>query len=123
MLKRYDKLIIFVVLGIAMMLSIAFHFVLGNEGDEMWIVIDGQRYGSYSLQTNQTIRVDNENGCNEIVIESGQVYMKYADCPDQYCVEHKSISKMNETIVCLPHKLVVEIHLKRNETSIDGVSR
>ena len=35
--------------------------------------------------------------------------MLEADCPDQYCVEHAAIDKVNETIVCLPHKVVLEI--------------
>ena len=32
-----------------------------------------------------------------------------ADCPDKLCVHQKAIERTNETIVCLPHKVVVEI--------------
>ena len=35
--------------------------------------------------------------------------MKEADCPDKYCVKQGKIKNVGETIVCLPHKVVVEI--------------
>ena len=35
--------------------------------------------------------------------------MTEADCPDGYCKRQGEISTEKETIVCLPHKLVVEI--------------
>ncbi len=35
--------------------------------------------------------------------------MKEADCPDKVCVGMRRISKSGETIVCLPHKLVIAI--------------
>ena len=35
--------------------------------------------------------------------------MTDADCPDKLCVKTGRISKTGETIVCLPHRVVVEI--------------
>ena len=32
-----------------------------------------------------------------------------ADCPDLICVHHKPISRQGESIVCLPHKVIVEV--------------
>jgi len=32
-----------------------------------------------------------------------------ADCPDKICVKHTNIKNAGETIICLPHKLVIEI--------------
>ncbi|MBQ9155690.1 MAG: NusG domain II-containing protein [Eubacterium sp.] len=46
---------------------------------------------------------------NILKIEDGRVSMVKADCPDKICVDHKPIRNVGETIVCLPHKLVVEI--------------
>jgi hypothetical protein len=44
-----------------------------------------------------------------LVIKDGKAFIQNADCPDKICAEHKPISKTGETIVCLPHKLVIEI--------------
>ena len=41
--------------------------------------------------------------------------MKEADCPDGYCKEQGRISGQKQTIVCLPHKLVVEV-IRQNDT-------
>lgn len=35
--------------------------------------------------------------------------MLTADCPDQLCVHQQAISKKNQTIVCLPNKVVAEV--------------
>ena len=59
-------------------------------------------------------RIDKEqeikiNDTNCMIIKDGQADMIEADCPDQICVDHKTISKNKETIVCLPNKVIVEI--------------
>ena len=38
-----------------------------------------------------------------------KVSVNNKDCPDKICVNHAAISKKGETIVCLPHKVVVEV--------------
>ena len=35
--------------------------------------------------------------------------MEEANCPDGYCEEQGKINGRTQTIVCLPHKLVVEV--------------
>ncbi len=46
---------------------------------------------------------------NLISVADGRVTMEAADCRDQICVRHRPISSDRENIICLPHKLVVEI--------------
>ena len=42
--------------------------------------------------------------------------MTDADCPDKICVNHATISDVGESIVCLPHRVVVEIVSSDGET-------
>ena len=49
--------------------------------------------------------------------------MKEADCPDQICRKHKAIDKSGETIVCLPHKVVIEVEADTREQELDGITR
>ena len=56
-----------------------------------------------------------------IVIEKGEVYMEDADCPDKLCMKQGSISGTGQTIVCLPHKLVVTVE-NGKEPELDGVT-
>ena len=70
------------------------------------ITVEGELFGTYSLEKEQEIKI---NDTNYLMIKEGQADMIEADCPDQICVEHISISKNKETIVCLPNKVIVEI--------------
>lgn len=51
-------------------------------------------------------------------------YNEKADCKDQICADHKAIEKSGETIVCLPHKVVIEIRSEDGkEQELDGVTQ
>lgn len=80
-----------------------------QKGSALNVMVDGELYASYSLEEDRTIRLSLDGGENTFRIENGSVRMLSADCPDQYCVEHAAISADHETIVCLPHRLVLEI--------------
>ncbi|MFS1126291.1 NusG domain II-containing protein, partial [Enterococcus faecalis] len=41
--------------------------------------------------------------------DGDRVRIKEADCDDQICVRRGWATKNGETIVCLPHKLVIEV--------------
>lgn len=46
---------------------------------------------------------------NLLSVSSSGVFMEAADCPDQICVHHIPIMRDGESIICLPHRLAVEI--------------
>ena len=48
-------------------------------------------------------------GSNTVLVEHGRIRVSAADCPDQVCVNQGFISDGTVTIVCLPHRLIVEI--------------
>ena len=77
-------------------------------------MVDGEIYGTYSLSEEKEIPVRVENGYNIISISDGVVRVTQADCPDLLCVKMHSISKENQVICCLPHRVVVRI-IKGND--------
>lgn len=56
---------------------------------------------------------------NLISIMNGTAVMEAADCRDQICVHHRPIMSERESIICLPHKLVVEMLGGGNETQTE----
>ena len=48
--------------------------------------------------------------------------MKEADCPDKLCVHQKAISAENESIVCLPNRVVVTVTNSKKE-GMDGFAQ
>lgn len=79
------------------------------DGTTVTVTVDNEIYKTYSLSENITDTIKTNYGVNVVHINNGKVSIASADCPDKYCVSHVEISKNGETIVCLPHRLVVEI--------------
>lgn len=98
-----------------------------QAGNRIVITVDGKKYGAYALDLDREIEIKGGIGKNIVVIEQGQAYMKEADCPDQYCVRQGKISGGNESLVCLPHKLVVEVETSGDDGAaaeeIDSIAR
>lgn len=46
---------------------------------------------------------------NAIEVKDGKIRITEANCQDQVCVRQGAISKAGQTIVCLPHKLLIEV--------------
>lgn len=82
------------------------------QGNKVVVKIDGVETQSYQLSENTEFEIttgkNNEN-INVVVIENGKVRVTEADCPDGICKEYRPISYVGETIICLPHKVVIEI--------------
>ena len=71
---------------------------------------DGQEIGTYPLEKEQTISIPyGEDGYNLLFISNGEASISDADCPDGLCVRQRAISHNGESIICLPHKLVIQI--------------
>ena len=58
---------------------------------------------------------------NVIICLNGEVRMIESSCPDQICVHHSAICMAGENIICLPHKIVIEI-INDEESELDGVA-
>ena len=109
MFRKRDFILIAIIVVIAAVSALLMLFVQRDDGAAVRITIDGVFYGEYSLSEDKSISIDEGLGYNRLVIEEGSAYMADADCPDKYCMDYKPISKGGETIICLPHKLVVEV--------------
>ena len=95
------------------------------EGNNVIVKINGVEAASYSLEDDVRYEIktgkNNEN-INVLVIKNGKAYITEADCPDGICKEYRPISYVGETIVCLPHKVVIEITGDSTEMSLDAVA-
>ena len=121
--RKKDLIFIFSILIVAVFLLLI-QRVYGNaqgEADMVKITVDQKLYGTYDLNKNQTITIQNDFGINTIQIQNKDVWMEEADCPDGYCKEQGHISKNKQTIVCLPHRLVVEVSNDSEKSDPDSI--
>ena len=92
------------------------------EGSFAVIKIDGKETERYPLSVNTEVVIETrDNGRNTLVIEDNKAFMKDANCPDKICEGHSKISYKGETIVCLPHKVVIEIVADDTTVDLDAV--
>ena len=107
--KKNDTLLI---LGLLLILCLTgiFYFFGRDTGDTAVITVDGERFGEYALNENRTVEIRTQWGVNVLVIADGKAYMETADCPDGICKAHRPIFRDGETIVCLPHKVIVTVY-------------
>ncbi|EHN58149.1 NusG domain II-containing protein [Oenococcus kitaharae] len=54
-------------------------------------------------------RFTNGKAYDVIVATGNEVRVIEANCPDQICVHHAPIDQAGQSIVCLPHKLIIEV--------------
>ena len=108
-MKKNDVILGGGILVIALVLFLVMHLTRNEAGNQIRITVDGAVYGTYSLEQDQVIEVKENDFYNRIRIQDGAAYMEEANCPDGYCEEQGKISGRTQTIVCLPHKLVVEV--------------
>lgn len=108
-MKKNDVILGGGILIAALLLFLVMYLTRGEDGNQIQITVDGTVYGTYSLAKDQVIEVKENDFYNRIRIQDGKAYMEEANCPDGYCEEQGKISGRTQTIVCLPHKLVVEV--------------
>ena len=96
--------------------------IFKTEGEFAVVKIDGKETERYPLSVNTEVVIETENdGKNTLVIEDGKAFIKDATCPDKICEGHSKISYKGETIVCLPHKVVIEIVADDTTDDLDAV--
>ena len=95
-----------------------------EQGSQVIVFQDGVEQGRYLLSEEQEVEIafnqESQEGKNILRIRDGSADMIYADCPDQLCVNQKEIDKVG-TIVCLPHKIVVEVEGEK-QSDFDSIA-
>ena len=108
MIKKADIILVVSIIA-AFGIVVGVFFLFGSAGKKVVVKQDGAVVAELSLNTHETRDFTDADGCNTVVVSGGKAWVESADCRDQICVNHKSISKEGEIIVCLPHKFTVEI--------------
>ncbi|MBQ6600669.1 MAG: NusG domain II-containing protein [Clostridia bacterium] len=96
-----------------------------EQGNTLVVKIDGTETASYSLSADTSFEIrtgKNGENVNVVVIEGGKAHVSEADCPDGICKDYRPVSYVGETIVCLPHKLVLEVTGEKADGGLDIVS-
>ena len=107
--RRNDVILISTVLLVAIF-GLLLVFLFRKEGAYAVIEQNGKILGRYPLDQSAEIPIASGDHYNFVVIEGGKVHIADANCPDRLCVGMRAASYRGETLVCLPHGVIVTVY-------------
>lgn len=93
-----------------------------QTGGYVSVQAEGTQIMELTLSENRRLTLGSGEHTNLLVIENGTAQVVEASCPDQVCVRQGAIQYAGESIVCLPHRLVVTVESGR-ENGVDATAR
>lgn len=119
-MDKKTKLWIFILGGFCLLCLLLWLLIgSGGGGTVAVISVDGVELSRIDLSKvteSYDIPIDTEFGSNIVHVEPGRISVSDADCPDGVCVRQGAISRGGVPIVCMPHRLIIEIE----GSGIDG---
>ena len=115
---RIIKKMDIVIIAVLLILSFTPHLIFfktsqkSSKNNYAIIQVDGKIHKKIDLsnvKNNEEVNLNLPNGKNTLLIKNNSIQMKSANCNDALCVKQGNISKVGQTIICLPHKLIIEI--------------
>jgi len=123
MLTKYDRLLIYFLLFLSFLTFLASAYWTRSFGKETkkLVITDGKTTKEYSLTSGRK-RIFSVKGC-VVEIERAKVRVRSSSCPKKICVSQGWIRSDGESIVCLPHQVVIKIVGNGKETPFDSLVR
>lgn len=122
--KFKNDVILIVIVLVIVAIGVLFMNIFKTQGSFAVVKIDSVEINRFALSHNTEFVIEtgeNSEQKNTLVIEDGKAFVRDANCPDKICEGHQKISYKGETIVCLPHKVVIEIVADEITDELDAV--
>ncbi len=116
-MKKFDWILIAAVLTLALLIWGGWKIFHPSDGGLYAVAeLEGIEVGRLPLSVDGELTVDcGEGEYNRIVVKDGSVFVSEASCPDKVCVHTGKVNEPGDSIVCLPHRLVVHIEKVSDE--------
>ncbi len=125
-MKRLDVIII----GVLLVISFIPYLMFKNNPKNVdtskvyaVVTINGEVLAEIDLSAKKDdeFLIETTAGNNKVVVHDGAISIVEADCSDGVCVYQGSASKPGDMIVCLPHRVIIEVVGKSNNTNDEDV--
>lgn len=111
-MNKHDFVLIAGILAAALLIFLGIRLFKGQGDAPLYarIVVDGEEIARLPLSENREYTVQLENGeYNLVIVSDGKVSVTSASCPDGVCVRTGRIDSVGDSIICLPHRLVITV--------------
>jgi hypothetical protein len=123
-LKKLDYIVIITLILLTILSFFSTLIIFNKKYDEKYVEIqvEGKFYKKVPLDNHEEkIAINTKYGSNVIEISKGKVHILDADCRDKICIKDGYKSSVGEMLVCLPHKVVIQIK-GQNKQAVDDTS-
>ena len=113
-MKKLDVVIIVILLVI----SFVPYLMFKNKSKDVntselyaTVTVNGEvlREIDLSAKKDEEFIIETSEGNNKVVVKDGGIAIVEADCSDGVCVYQGVASKPGDMIVCLPHRVIIEV--------------
>lgn len=120
-----DKLLILIII-LSSILSLVFIRIHENKDVDLYISIqvDGKEVHRMPLDESaegKTYAIKTDYGENIIKVENRTVFVEHADCPDKFCMHQGKINKLGQSLICLPHRVMIELVSDSDVPEVDTI--
>ena len=105
---RNDAILIAALMLLGGVLAV-FLYATRQSGGYVSVQVDGETLMELPLSEDIWIVLGEGEHTNTLVIENRRARVVEATCPDRICVNQWPVQYEGESIVCLPHKLVITV--------------
>lgn len=118
-LTRFD---LFIIIGFLILSGLGIFFMPKKQGSKLVVKVDGQVLYTKSF-SNETVekKIETVYGYNLLEIGPDYVQVISASCPNKLDVKQGKISRVGESIICLPNHLLVTIEGEVDEDYPDVI--
>jgi len=121
--KKVDIIIVSVIILVSVLTWVAYNGIFSKKPAKAEIRFGAELVKTVDLVKGTDMRFSIPQDKHVIfhLFEDGSICFEESDCPDKICVKTGRISKVGQTAVCLPNRIIMEIVPagKRSDDDID----
>lgn len=117
-MKKYDKIILIVLASIFLGSFLIRQYIFNQKNNLIVnIYVDNKLYKKTPLDktSKRIININTQYGKNKVLIDNKGVRIIESNCKNKICVKTGYIKYNGQSIICLPHKVYIEIVSNQKE--------
>ncbi|MBR3173324.1 MAG: NusG domain II-containing protein [Eubacterium sp.] len=119
--KKKEIIAVLILVIIAVVSFVCIRFFVEDEGKYVKVYVNEKLTKTFDLTKDREYFIETKFGYNLLIIKNERARILDADCPNKICVNKGYISKNGESIICLPHHVVVTVESSEDK-NVDAVA-
>ena len=119
--RKKEIIAVLILVLIAVVSFVCIRFFVEGKGKYVKVYVNNKLTKTFDLNKDREYFIETKFGYNLLIIKNNKVRILDADCPNKICVDKGYISKNDESIICLPHHVVVTVE-SNEEKAVDAVA-